>query len=323
MSKFLQLCLFLFSATVFAEDMRPASLNIIAIDNEHYDVIWKVPAVGNKRLSMHVIFDENSQNASAKKQDFINGAYIESWQIKRDNGLTGLTVNIDGLLTTNADVLVRIVDQQQQSITQVLNAEHQQLHIEGNFEPENVIGTYTYLGIEHILIGLDHLLFVACLVYISSTRRKLLLTISGFTLAHSVTLFLAATETFALSIPPVEAVIALSIVFLAIEIAKRKENSLTLKYPVLVSSSFGLIHGFGFASVLAEIGLPVQEKITALIFFNVGVEIGQLMFLAVLLVTFKMITHSKLLSAGQIRWLVSYSCGGIAMIWLVQRLGSF
>ncbi|WP_440875842.1 HupE/UreJ family protein [Thalassotalea sp. PLHSN55] len=311
------------SLTTFAEDMRPASLNITALDNMQYDVIWKVPAQGTKRKSVHVVFDEGTKAVTAVKQNFVNGAFIENWVIERENNLDGLTINIDGLLMSNNDVLLRIVDENGQTITRVLNAENQSFKVEGEIAAENVISTYTILGIEHILVGLDHLLFVACLVYISSTRRKLLLTISGFTLAHSVTLIMAATGVFALDIPPVEAVIALSIIFLAIEIAKQKKDSITLRYPVLVSSSFGLLHGFGFASVLAEIGLPAQEKVTALIFFNVGVEIGQLMFLAVLLTVFKLISMVNILTEKQIRWAVSYCAGTIAMMWFLERLSVF
>ena len=189
--------------------------------------------------------------------------------------------------------------------------------------------TYIKIGIEHILIGLDHLLFVACLVYISGTRKKLLYTITGFTLAHSVTLFLSATNIIVIPIEPVEAVIALSIIFLAWEIAKNKQHSLSLRYPVLVSSSFGLLHGFGFAAVLSDIGLPETEKLLALLSFNIGVELGQLLFVLALFlvvkfasVLYKWLKH-KPLTLAMLRLPISYLCGITATFWLIERLAAF
>jgi hydrogenase/urease accessory protein HupE len=142
---------------------------------------------------------------------------------------------------------------------------------------------YTALGIEHIWIGIDHLLFVACLLFIAGTPRRLLITITGFTVAHSITLALSALDLVRIPTPPVEAAIALSVVFMAWEIAKQDTTSLAYRYPVTIAASFGLLHGFGFAAVLRDIGLPQTELPTALLFFNVGVEIGQILFVAVLL----------------------------------------
>ena len=138
-------------------------------------------------------------------------------------------------------------------------------------EVATVAVQYTWLGMEHIWIGFDHLLFVLCLIWIAGGIRRILVTITGFTLAHSVTLVLAALEVVSLPVPPIEAVIALSVLFLASEIARGKQDNLTWRYPIAVSSSFGLLHGLGFAAVLGEIGLPQTELVTGLVFFNVGV----------------------------------------------------
>lgn len=146
-----------------------------------------------------------------------------------------------------------------------------------------IAGQYFRLGVEHILIGYDHLLFLACLLVIAGTVRRVILTVTGFTLAHSVTLGLAALDVVRLPVPPVEAVIALSIIFLATEIARPRRDTLTWRYPILVSSIFGLVHGFGFAAVLGEIGMPQTDVPLALLFFNLGVEAGQLAFIAALM----------------------------------------
>ena len=149
-------------------------------------------------------------------------------------------------------------------------------------DPESaagVSGQYFRLGVEHILLGYDHLLFLACLLLIARTGRRILVVVTGFTLAHSITLALAALGLVRVPVPPVEAAIALSIVFLATEIARKPRDTITWRYPIAVSSSFGFLHGFGFAAVLGEIGMPQTEVPLALLFFNLGVEAGQLMFI--------------------------------------------
>ena len=194
-----------------------------------------------------------------------------------------------------------------------------------------VAATYTRLGIEHILLGIDHLLFVACLLLVAGGGRRLLLTITGFTVAHSVTLALSALELVRLPVPPIEAAIALSIVFIAVEIARGKKNSLTYRYPIAVSSSFGLLHGFGFAAVLREIGLPQNEIPTALLCFNVGVEIGQIAFVGVLLLLMYAIKPVLAMdvdgpvhaSASRIRVSAAYLIGSVASYWLIARLEAF
>lgn len=195
---------------------------------------------------------------------------------------------------------------------------------------------YFVLGVEHIWAGLDHLLFIACLVIIAGTLRKMLITITGFTLAHSITLALAAHQWVAVPIAAVEAIIALSIVFLATELVRNNRNTLTWRYPVSVSSSFGLLHGFGFAAVLQDIGLPQTELGTALLFFNLGVEAGQIIYilsvLAALGLLTKTIRHvrsgtSQVATASGCHWQlgalqlpVAYVVGSTASFWLIERL---
>ena len=167
-----------------------------------------------------------------------------------------------------------------------------------------MVKTYLVFGVEHILSGMDHLLFIACLIFIAGTWRRILVTITGFTIAHSLTLTLSALELIRLPVPPIEATIALSIVFLAREIALDRRDTLTWRYPIAVSAGFGLLHGLGFASALKDIGLPQTEIPAALLAFNVGVEIGQIMFVSSMLVVFWLITKSlKLLKFDSVDWL--------------------
>ncbi len=183
------------------------------------------------------------------------------------------------------------------------------------------IQSYTMFGVEHILEGYDHLLFVLCLLIIASNLKKLLWAITGFTLAHSITLIISTLEIIRIPIVPVEACIALSIVFLAVEIAKHNKKSISYRYPVSVSSSFGLLHGFGFASALLELGLPQNDRLLALGFFNVGVEIGQLLFIGFVLLALKSLKLGSM--HGSYRLFNSYVIGSIASMWLIERIIQF
>ncbi len=192
----------------------------------------------------------------------------------------------------------------------------------------NIAAEYAWLGILHIWLGIDHLLFVLCLLFVAGQvaeqrLRRILVTITGFTVAHSITLVASALNLVYLPIPAVEAVIALSIVFLALEILRENHDSWTYRFPASVAISFGLLHGFGFASVLREIGLPQTELPVALLFFNLGVEIGQVAF--VLLMLF-LASRTSALFVGRevlVRTCASYLIGGLAAFWLIDRTFSF
>ncbi|MBI1179355.1 MAG: HupE/UreJ family protein [Alphaproteobacteria bacterium] len=193
-----------------------------------------------------------------------------------------------------------------------------------------VAGQYFMLGVHHILSGVDHLLFLACLLLIAGTGRRILIVVTGFTVAHSITLALAALRLVHVPVPPVEAAIALSIVFLPTEIARPRRDTLTWRYPVAVSGSFGFLHGFGFAAALGETGMPQTEVPTALLFFNVGVEAGQLMFIGALIVAMLAVTRAlgrerlapdRLLP--RVERPAAYVVGSLAAFWMVERLWAF
>ena len=191
-----------------------------------------------------------------------------------------------------------------------------------------VAGQYIWLGVEHIWLGIDHLLFVLCLLFVAAhvpekRWQRILVTITGFTIAHSVTLVASTLELVYLPIPAVEAVIALSIVFLALEILRDEPGSWTYRYPVSVAASFGLLHGFGFASVLRDIGLPQTELPVALLSFNVGVEIGQVLFVLVVLALGRLASDLTEERETQVRVFASYLVGTLATFWLIDRTLSF
>ena len=268
-------------SAAYAHELRPAYLELQAINDDTFSVLFKVPGRGQqKRLALYVQFPEDIKTITPVKTTFTGTAFIERSTIRRDGGLGGAEISIKGLSQTLTDVLVRIEYQNKSTQVQRLTPKSPSFVIKPAPGRYDIAKTYLLLGVEHILLGIDHLLFLVCLIIIAGTGRRILITITGFTVAHSITLILSALNIVNIPVPPVEAVIALSIIFVATEIAKGSKDTFTYKYPIAVSSSFGLLHGFGFASVLKEIGLPQTEIISSLLFFNIGVEIGQLLFIS-------------------------------------------
>jgi hydrogenase/urease accessory protein HupE len=319
-----------------ADEYRPAYLELTQTDAYAYDMLWKVPAKNeNTRLNLYVNFPESVKKISSVRSRFVAAAIIERSTIGRAGGLTGIKINISGLERLNTDVLVRIQRLDGSTETARLNASNTSFTVVGTPDLWQVVNTYLIFGVEHILEGFDHLLFIACLVFIAGSWKRVLITITGFTLAHSITLTLAALEFVRLPISPIEAVIALSIVFLAREIAVGRRDTITWRFPIVVSASFGLLHGFGFASALRDIGLPQTEIPAALIAFNLGVEIGQVLFIAALSVIAWLIKRMQQLTlftfntqmnengAMVIERSMAYLIGVIAMYWTVERLAGF
>ncbi len=315
-----------------AHEMRPAYLEIRESAPGTYDVLWKVPARGtDQRLSLHLRFAGDVEHLPDPVSGFVAGAHVQRLRIRRPGGLNDTRITIDGLASTYTDVLLRLERLDGTALTHRLSPSSPMYVVEAVPDKFQVAGTYTWLGIEHILLGIDHLLFVACLMFVAGSGRRLFITITGFTLAHSVTLVLSALKLVQLPGPPVEAAIALSIVFLAVEIAHGRKTSLTFRYPIAVSASFGLLHGFGFATVLREIGLPQNEIPTALLCFNIGVEVGQVLFVAFLIAVMhfggRVFTGSSDRPAQalpmRVRGPAAYAVGSVASYWLIARIGSF
>ena len=251
---------------------------------------------------------------------------VERWMVGcGEKGMTGETIVIDGLPATQTDTLLRIQLINGSLHTTVLRPGSPSFLVPQKASKTKVAGSYLILGIDHILGGFDHLLFVLGLLLIVRSTRLLIKTITAFTLAHSVTLALAALGFVHMPQAPVEAVIALSILFLATELSKqhRGETGLTTKAPWLVALCFGLLHGFGFAGALTEVGLPQTDIPLALLFFNLGVEAGQLIFVAGVLVLIWMINKMKFRWPVWVEQVPAYAIGSLAAFWFIQRTVSF
>ena len=313
-------------AIAWAHEVRPAYLELKQTDAETFDVRWKVPAIGESlRLGLYVTYPESCELLAEPTGMFVGDAYLERLQIREPNGLVGSTIIIDGLKTTMTDVLVRI--ERLDGSTQVtrLMPESPSFMVEASPSPWQLAWTYLVIGVEHILFGIDHLLFVLALVLLVKGWKPLLGTITSFTLAHSLTLALATLGMVHVPGPPVEACIALSIVFVASEIIRSRQGrpGLTEQSPWVVAFTFGLLHGLGFAGALSDVGLPEHAIPLALLLFNVGVECGQVLFVAVVLCAARI---SKPMTARLPSWtwrIASYSIGTIAMFWVIERTAAF
>ncbi|HKE07111.1 MAG TPA: HupE/UreJ family protein [Candidatus Acidoferrum sp.] len=325
-SVFCVLALALFAARAFAHEVRPAYLQVRQTGTETYDLFWKVPAAGdNLRLSLDVELPQECSNRTQPHGVFSGGAYSQQWSVQCDGGLPGKTIRIQGLTATLTDVLVRI--ERLDGSTQVarLTSSSPSLLVQAAPRRFDVAQTYLVLGIEHILTGADHLLFVSGLLLLVNGVRRLLLTVSAFTLSHTVTLTLATLGFVHVPPAPVEAVIALSILFVAYEVLRKNENShgLAQRKPWLVAFSFGLLHGLGFAGGLSAAGLPVAHIPLALGFFSAGVEVGHFSFVGATLLFIAAVRHwmTKLPAWS---WRVPpYAIGSVAAYWLITRLSSF
>ena len=320
---FIILVLFVTVAPLEAHEMRPAYLEITETDSESYNVIWKVPArVDMKRLSLHVRFAEDVETVTEPVGGMIGGAYIERWHIRRPGGLAGTPVTIDGLASTYTDALVRIslLDIAPQSI--LLKPENPSFIFAVPPTGWEVAGTYFRLGVEHILLGVDHLLFVLGLLLLVTQRWMLVKTITAFTVAHSITLALSTFAIVRVPGPPLNAAIALSILFLGPEIVRkwRGRISFSIRHPWVVAFAFGLLHGIGFASGLSLTGVPHGEIPLALLFFNLGVEAGQLSFVVIALLTSKAIQTLELDRPQWLTRIPGYIVGSLGAFWTIQRV---
>ncbi len=318
------LLVFISSSKVWSHEIRPAYLQIVQINENTYNVFWKVPSRGDAVPKIHPIFPATFMVETLRKPNQISGSVIYSYKISSEETLQGKFLSIEGLNKTLIDVLVNVAYLNGEKVTILLQPDKDASIIPGETSTYDIIVTYSKLGIEHILFGIDHLLFVLALLIITKGKWKILKTITAFTLAHSITLSLAALGYVNFPPPPVEAVIALSIVFLAVEIIKNLDGrqTLTSKKPWLIAFTFGLLHGFGFAGALSAIGLPQMDIPWALAFFNVGVEIGQIAFVIAILAIVKLLSMKKEWPI-YIRKIPAYAIGSIAIYWMIERLLRF
>lgn len=325
--------LLLSAVTARAHALDPGYLQMRELGGDSWQVFWRKPNVKDRPMQIDAVLPDHCTPARAPSPPAFDGAaWASFWVATCPGGIAGSRLTIEGLDATRTDTLVRIIDLDGAGQTARATPDATALDITIGMSAWSVFASYMRLGFEHILEGLDHLLFVFALIVLIRDPWRLAGAITAFTVAHSITLALATLDLIRVPSPPVEAIIALSIILLAVEILRRRDGQmqLTERYPWIISFSFGLLHGLGFAGALSEIGLPPGDIPLALLAFNLGVEAGQLTFVAAVLIGFAglRLVWPRLVrvmqdngSYGNLA--MGYAIGGIATWWLAERLAGF
>jgi len=309
-----------------AHELQPSSFDVRQLTTERFEVIWRAPIYYNKPHPAKLVLPDTWKTVGTPTVKHLADSTLHRRIVSIPNGgIDGSVIKFDGLESTITDVFARFTWLDGSSSTAIARASQPFLEVLAQRSSWQVAGDYTLLGFEHILEGFDHLTFVFALLLIVSGTRRLIITVTSFTLAHSITLAAATLGIMWVPGPPVEATIALSILFLASELMKvnKGQNSLTAQYPWIIAFIFGLLHGFGFAGALSDVGLPENEVTLALLMFNVGVELGQLFFIAVILL---MILFLRKIRKSWPKWVnqvPAYGIGSIAAFWLIERVVGF
>lgn len=323
-SRYFALLLLLYSGVLVGHEIRPAYLQIVEQNTGIYQIFWKVPLRGNEVLRLYPEFPSHCQQVTALgsgKTGFLRDNRAFRWAINcHERGLLNQQIRIAGLEYTLTDVLVHFEAFGEQQTSFVVRPENPVLVLD---EHEVFsVPSYFLLGMKHILQGFDHLLFVFALLLLISGIKPLLLTITAFTLAHSLSLGLSTLGYVTVAQEPVEIMILLSILLLARDILRpyRNEPQYLHKYPWIMAFVFGLLHGLGFASALNDIGLEQDFLFLSLLLFNAGIETGQLLFILVVLA---LISGLRYLFNFSYRRLVvggAYVLGGISVYWLIAYI---
>ena len=314
------------SRAATADEFRPALLQITETQQGWYSILWKVPLQNGQALAISPKLPAHLRQVGPASTRIQQWSAIQESTWSSDSGsIVGNTIKIDGLSALPIDVIVQIDLLDGSEHSAILRPSSPEYVVPERATSWMVAGAYWKIGTIHILEGFDHLLFVLALILIIPNLWMLLKTITAFTIAHSISLALATIGVLNMPGAPTEAVISLSILFLAVEIVHSREGKKTLteQYPWVVALAFGLFHGLGFAGALAEVGLPQQEIPLALLMFNVGVETGQVLFVAAVVLVRAGIMRLPF-AWPQGSWkLLPYAIGSIAAFWTVQRVDSF
>jgi len=308
-----------------AHEVRPALVQILQTAPGDYEVTWKQPVVGDMAVRLRPHLSSGAIDRRPDAETSTAAFLVRTWEVRGGAPLAGQTLTIEGLPQSVTDALVRIRAPDGTEINTVLKPASPSMRIGADAPQALAVPAYLLLGIEHILTGPDHLLFVLGLLLLIGPRWGVLKAVTGFTVAHSLTLALAALGYMRFPSAVIEALVALSIVFVARELlVKPAEPTLTQRWPWVVAFAFGLLHGLAFAGALSDIGLPKDGAVLALLLFNVGVEIGQLMFIAgavaVILALRRIRLRAPVLDAPWAQALPAYVIGGLAAFWVIERV---
>ena len=306
-----------------AHRFAPSLLKVTEIAVGQYNLVWKTPAQATSNVPMRPRWPASCEVSQASAPQMEGTGMVTSLQLTcndlGDDGLVGETLGIDGLGPNQASAMVMVSLQDGRQYQQVLNAEQTDFVVPAEPGAGEVMTDYSFLGIEHIWGGIDHLLFVFGLLLLVGGGTRLLWTITAFTVGHSITLSLVTLGFFDYPVALVEFTIALSIFVLAVELTRKDRNDILWRNPWWLAGGFGLLHGMGFAGALAETGLPQDNVPLALLFFNVGIEIGQIAFILVALAIWWFLRKPLGPWQQQLRWVPVYVLGSLSAMWCLER----
>jgi hydrogenase/urease accessory protein HupE len=307
-----------------AHPLSPSLLQVEEIDGGAARVTWKTPVLRVPGSDLRPVLPSVCKPAGERRSRQEGSAWIDQWSVDCGGGLIGSTLRVDGIAASKADVLLRVTLLDGRSFRQVLTTEDPSFRVPEKQGRLEVARAYAALGFAHILSGLDHLLFVFGLILLVRDGRLLLWTITAFTFGHSVTLSAAVLGFVHVPTRPVEVLIAFSILLLASELARPQESPPTLmrRSPWIMAFGFGLLHGLGFAGALAAVGLPDGEIPLALFSFNVGIEIGQVLVVAAVLLGRGLLAPALVRLPARVAWVPSYVMGTLAAFWCFERLSA-
>ena len=319
----LLIAFFAATASLSAHEIRPAYLQIDQVGQHRFSVLWRTPILSGMRLPVLLKFSDGIKLVTGPLERELSDSVIERSVIESSGGLPGERITFVGLQATITDVMVRVKLEDGSVTTTLVRPSQSWVDIQARQSTLEVAKVFIVSGIEHILFGFDHLLFVAALMLIVRRWGMLLKTVTAFTVAHSITLTCATMGWINLPSGPVEIMIAFSIVLVGAEIIRmeRGETSMAIEWPWIVAFFFGLLHGFGFAGALAEFGLPQGDIPLALFSFNVGVELGQLMFIGVLLLAYHAVRRIFVIPRQAIV-ASAYMICSVAALWTIERVYS-
>jgi len=313
------------TAPALAHRLSPAYFGLTETAPDTFDVQWKVSISGGLAAVLEPQIPEGCSLTEPVRTYVVDDVRLQHGTLQCPGGVAGKTFTVNGLAATQTDVLLRIGYLDGNASNQRLTPDAPSVEIPERPSAFEVVRTYLVLGVEHILLGIDHLLFVLALLLLVRGAGRLVATVTAFTVAHSITLGAATLGFVHVPSAPVEATIALSILFLAAELARRHAESsasaanLTTRFPWLVAFAFGLLHGFGFAGALSEVGMPESAVPLALLFFNVGVELGQLVFIAAVFGLAWLVRLAAVRVPRVWQPAVAYGIGSVAAFWVVER----
>ncbi|MEH6593157.1 MAG: HupE/UreJ family protein [Halioglobus sp.] len=313
----------LFAQPALAHRFAPSLLKVVETSAQQYNVVWKTPAQGTSSTPLRPVWPGDCEVISSSPPQQEGTGKVSGWQLRCDqlgeSGLVGETLAVTGLGANQASAMVMLSLLDGRNYQQVLNAESPDFVVPAEPGQGQVMSKYSVLGMEHIWSGIDHLMFVFGLLLLVGGGSRLLWTITAFTVGHSITLSMVTLGLFDYPVALVEFMIALSIFVLALELARKNKGGLFRRYPWLMAGGFGLLHGMGFAGALAEAGLPQDSVPLALLFFNVGIEIGQIAFIAVILGIWWLLKRPLAPVQERLLPVPVYVLGGLSAMWCIER----